>query len=221
MNQQIQNETKFMLFEQLTAVLPTLREPSDIKSTKKLSVSADSRNITIDLNNSNWVAIFDESGFPIVVDDSGFDQIHVLLHKGNYTAYSDGEIKETKQEEPNAFVDPFIGRELLVETDAPDVHVIDGIGEIPADGKSHCTISLTLIDQEEREVDDDLDVFLRTTGGTLKSSATDEKAIRQLKLNKGKGTFVMVADETPRVITVSILAEGLGTRNLELEFVPV
>lgn len=196
--------------------------PLEMKSDKTFAINKDLAVTTIKVSKASWVAIFNDRAEPVAMDQSGSNTVDFTLTSGEYRACSDGRIETIKTDgKPQVLPDPFVSGALFVETDAPDVHLIDGIGEIPADGKSHCTITVTKLDADGNLTKDSDVVHIRTTGGTLKATASDRsKVIRQIKLSAGKGKFVLISDEQPRVVTVTLLCEGLPSQNISVEFTP-
>lgn len=148
---------------------------------------------------------------------------------GNYTVRTDGKIEsitsEAIQPVPSLWErfkqeSPAI---LRLTSDAPDRHVVDGIGEIPANGTSFCTITVAkvalegtpLIGKEHQD-----EVFLRTTGGVLMDEK-GKKHIRSLKLKSGQASFRLVSESSPKVVTVSAFGRVpfLSKAEIQIEFV--
>ncbi|PSR18696.1 hypothetical protein C8255_06125 [filamentous cyanobacterium CCP3] len=106
---------------------------------------------------------------------------------------------------------------------APDQHIIDGIGEIPADGTSFCTITITkhsldgtpLTTEEHQD-----ELFLRTTGGLI-MDATGETHIRSLHLQNGQATFRLISEASPKLVTVSVFGQNpnLTKAEIQIEFI--
>jgi hypothetical protein len=100
---------------------------------------------------------------------------------------------------------------------------VDGVGEIPADGTSFCTITIEknflnenpLSDQELQD-----ELFLRTTGGTLMDNTGTER-IRSVQLQTGKAAFRLVSESTPKVVTVSAFGREplLSKAEIQIEFI--
>jgi hypothetical protein len=89
--------------------------------------------------------------------------------------------------------------------------VIDGVGEIAADGNSFCTLTIELAGGVG-------EVFLRATGGTP-MDARGKARIRSVKLRRGKATFRLVSEATPRPVTVYAFGEREQGAELPIEFV--
>ena len=69
-----------------------------------------------------------------------------------------------------------------------------------------------------REHKDEL--FLRATGGIL-MDAKGQKRIRSLKLRSGRATFRLVSEESPKVVTVSVLGQEpfVSKTEIQIEFI--
>jgi hypothetical protein len=112
---------------------------------------------------------------------------------------------------------------LLLSSDAPDVHPVDGISEIKADGESFTAIKVVKIDEQGRPLrrnDDKDQLYLRTDHGAL-FSADGKEEINSIKLKKGEATFRLVSEKARRVATVQVFNadEGLLDRTIRIEFI--
>ena len=112
---------------------------------------------------------------------------------------------------------------LAIKTDAPDVHPVDGIPEIAADGKATALISLQKIDEERKPVTDpehNDELFLRTTHGTLLNGSGDGE-IARLELEAGKASFRLRSETAKRVATVTIFNANheLHNARVQIEFI--
>jgi hypothetical protein len=112
---------------------------------------------------------------------------------------------------------------LRLTSAAPDQHIVDGIGEIPADGKSSCTMTVEAVGADDAPVSGELaagDIFLRTTGGVLMDVA-GENRIRSVTLQSGRAAFSLVSEASPKVITVLAFAQtpALMKGEIQIEFV--
>jgi hypothetical protein len=126
-----------------------------------------------------------------------------------------GKFKVVVEEPRHAF--------LALSSDAPDVHPVDGIPEIKADGESFTTITIRKVDQENKPMEgkDDTDLlYLRTDYGTL-FTADGKKEISSIKLSKGQGSFRLVSEKARRVATVQVFNAdaGLLDRTIRIEFI--
>jgi len=112
---------------------------------------------------------------------------------------------------------------LALTSDAPDVHPVDGIPEITADGESFTTITAAKTDEQgkpQQSKDDNDQLYLRTDYGTL-FSADGKKEINSIKLAKGQATFRLVSEKARRVATVQVFNAdaGLLDRTIRIEFI--
>ncbi len=112
---------------------------------------------------------------------------------------------------------------LALTSDAPDVHPVDGIPEITADGESFTTITAAKIDEQGKPLqskDDNDQLYLRTDYGTL-FSADGKKEINSIKLTKGQAAFRLVSEKARRVATVQVFNAdaGLLDRTIRIEFI--
>lgn len=112
---------------------------------------------------------------------------------------------------------------LALTSDAPDVHPVDGIAEIKADGASFTTISVQKIDAQGRAQDGKQDgdlLYLRTDYGTL-LGADGREAITSVRLKKGRAAFRLVSETARRVATVQVFNgdRALHDRTMRIEFV--
>ena len=119
-------------------------------------------------------------------------------------------------EEPEAY-----GLSLI--SDAPDVHPVDGIPEIKADGKSFTTITVQKISQEGKPLRRDADndqLYLRTDHGIL-HSADGKEEINSVKLKRGKASFHLTSEKNKRVATVQVISADpdLADTNIRIEFI--
>ena len=109
---------------------------------------------------------------------------------------------------------------LDVTVEAPGRNPVDGMPEVPADGKAFCTINLsklTVAGQALNRAKDTDEIYLRTTGGQLVNARG--KLQHKLQLNKGKASFRLVSETTPRFVTVSILSPTLQKVDVHIDFV--
>ena len=95
---------------------------------------------------------------------------------------------------------------LSLSCDAQDVHPVDGIPEIPADGISFTTIKAQKIDERgapQHGRDDNDQLYLRADYGAL-FSADGKEEINSLKLKKGEAAFRLVSEKNRRVASVQV-----------------
>jgi hypothetical protein len=112
---------------------------------------------------------------------------------------------------------------ITLSSDAPDVHPVDGIPEIPADGESFTTISVQKVDELGQLLhgqNDSDKLYLRTDHGTL-FSADGKEEISFLKLKKGQATFRLVSEKARRVATVQVFNadDGVLDSTIRIEFI--
>lgn len=110
---------------------------------------------------------------------------------------------------------------LRVTVEAPGRNPVDGLPEVPADGASACTLTLTKVAPDGRPLDraaDNDEVYLRATGGRL----TDAKGkpLRRVRLSKCTARVQLMADEAPRLVTVTLLSPALPQVAVKVDFVP-
>src|SRR5262245_30300055 len=112
---------------------------------------------------------------------------------------------------------------LQVSCDAPDVHPVDGVPEIAADGESFATITVQKVDHQgepqHANKDNDL-LYLRTNYGTLFSDDGHEE-INSIKLKRGHAVFRLVSETARRVATVEVFNAdpNLTDRSIRIEFI--
>jgi hypothetical protein len=113
---------------------------------------------------------------------------------------------------------PFLRPPLQLSSDAAKRNEIDGIACIPADGKSFTTI--TVRQTAAAAGGPTQTVYLRATGGAIMDAA-GSRVIRSLDLQGGAGTFRLVSQSQPGLVTVWVL-EGPPPRrvSIEVEFTP-
>jgi hypothetical protein len=183
--------------------------------------------VAVAARDHTWVALV-QDGVELAREQSGAPETGFLASPGTYAIRSDGTIDRAEAVTSDLPADPLalvVGDDLLLlrlTADAPDQHVLDGIGELPADGESSCTITVEKIDasgnplRRRRDADE---IFLRTTGGTV-VDAKGSTRIRSVKLRSGRATFRLVSEASPRLVTVSALGKGsLAPAEIQLEFV--
>ena len=145
------------------------------------------------------------------------------LAPGAYTVRTDGVLEDVASE---AVEQPPSLPELLAKagflrlsTDAPDRHVVDGIGEIAADGAAFTTITVEKVDADGKRLtteQHDEELFLRTTGGMLANEA-GAGPIRSVQFRKGTAAFRLVSEKSPKVVTVSVLSRNPAVRGAEIQ----
>ena|SRR2546425_5014401 len=112
---------------------------------------------------------------------------------------------------------------LRIRTDASDLHPVDGIPEIKADGTSFATITVQKVNESGEPMlgeDDNDPLYLRTDYGSLWSTDGREE-ITTVRLERGQASFRLVAERARRVATVQVFNADLKVRdnNIRIEFV--
>lgn len=112
---------------------------------------------------------------------------------------------------------------LRLSCDAPDVHPVDGIPTIRADGASSTTITVQKMDEQgkPRQANADNDqLYLRTDYGTL-FDADGVHEINSIKLRRGRTTFRLLSEKARRVATVQVFNADANLMNgsIRIEFI--
>jgi hypothetical protein len=189
-----------------------------------VEVAAGRNVIVAQARDHSWVAVL-RDGEEITAERSGRPEVVFVVGPGSYEVRSDGTIEEVSTralELPQAAaLETGEATHLTLSADAPDRHAVDGVGEIPADGQSYCTITVERVGPGgERATTDDgaAEVFLRTTGGVIMDSR-GRRHIRSVRLRRGRATFRLVSEEHPRFIVVHAFERQGPAVELPLEFV--
>lgn len=112
---------------------------------------------------------------------------------------------------------------LHVTTDAPDVHPVDGIAEIQADGVSSALIDVRKIDERgqpmQRPEDSDT-IYLRTDHGVLRDRDGGQD-ISEIALAQGAAQFRLFSERAKRVATVRMFNADPKLRDgtVRIEFI--
>jgi hypothetical protein len=183
--------------------------------------------IVVRARNHDWIALT-QDGNELVRDHGGSAETTFAVPPGTYSVLSDGRIERVDVIATKALESPVAALSgdppllLRLSSNAGDQHAIDGVGEILADGESSCTITIEKIDatgdpmRRRRDTDE---VFLRSTGGTIKHTKKDER-VRSIKLQAGRASFRLVSEPTPRLVTISAFgASSPSPSELQIEFV--
>ena len=195
---------------------------------RTIAIPAEHNFLDIVLQGNTWVSMLVDDQ-ELMSDRSSNPDISFRLSPGTYTIRTDGTIQQLTSRsvptERSSLEQLFQTQpsQLRLTSDAPDQHIVDGVGEIPADGTSFCTITIEKIslnvtpftDQESQD-----ELFLRTTGGTLMDTTGAER-IRSIQLQGGKAAFRLVSEPTPKVVTVSVFGREplLSKAEIQIEFV--
>jgi hypothetical protein len=192
---------------------------------RELEVPRGKDAIVVRARRHTWVDVLGPHG-ERTRDASGAPQATFGATPGHHVVQTDGELVRVAAQRLRApgglaLDDPDAAGVLRVSADAPDQHAVDGVGELPADGTSSCTIAIEKLDLAGapllRKRDDD-EVFVRTTGGTLQDGRG--RRVRSLRLRNGQAEVRLVSEPVPRLVTVEVLAAPpLAGASVRVEFV--
>ena len=184
--------------------------------------------LVVRLQGQSWVSVSTDTQ-QLVHTQSPDPVIAFTLAPGTYVVRTDGKIEglttESFRQDPSLFEQLRQGTPafLTLTADAPDRHVVDGIGEVVADGTSYCTVVVQKMERNGVAVsgsEHQDELFVRTTGGSI----LDEKGtqrIRSLSLQSGRAAFRLVSEPSPKIVTVSVLSRSplLANTEIQIEFV--
>jgi hypothetical protein len=203
-----------------------IEQPGALQQT--VTVPQDHNSLVVRLQGHTWVSVSTDT-HQLVRNQSPDPVIAFTLAPGTYIVQTDGNIEgvttQSFRQEPSLFEQLRQGAPafLALTSDAPDRHVVDGIGEIAADGTSYCTITLQKMDMNGAAItvsaqEDEL--FLRTTGGVIMDD-TGGQRIRSLTLRSGRAAFRLVSEPSPKIVTVSVFSRDplLSKVEMQIEFV--
>lgn len=189
-----------------------------------IMVPDDHNNLVVRLRDHTWVSLY-KGEQEVASNRTSAPVFSFSVTPGGYVVRSDGSIQNVTTDYVQPPISPL---ELLLQrqaallrltSDAPDRHVVDGIGEIPADGTSYCKITIekvavdgTLLTGKEHEGE----LFLRTTGGALMEEAGQSR-IRSLKLESGRATFRLVSEPSPKIVTVFVFGRNSFSARAEIQ----
>jgi hypothetical protein len=197
-------------------------------SQQTVTVPPHHNSVVVRLQGHTWVSVSTDT-HRLVRNQSPDPMIAFTLAPGTYFVQTDGTIEgvttesfrqapsllEQLRQETPAF--------LALTSDAPDRHVVDGIGEVIADGTSYCTITIQKMDLNGvalsgSEHKDEL--FLRTTGGVIMDDKGGQR-IRSLKLRSGRAAFRLVSESSPKIVTISVFSRDplLSKAEIQVEFI--
>jgi hypothetical protein len=106
--------------------------------------------LSISLRDHSWVSISDGDE-EIAGNYTPVPIFRLSVSPGTYTVRSDGVIEQVSSEFMQPMFSPFeqlpqgLPAQLYLTSDAPDQHIVDGVGEILADGTSFCTITVEAV----------------------------------------------------------------------------
>lgn len=192
------------------------------------NVPQEHNSLVVRLQGHTWVSVSTDT-HQLVHTLSADPIIAFTLAPGTYMVRTDGKIEsmatESFRQAPSLFEQ--LGRAtpalLSLTSDAPDRHVVDNIGEVPADGTSYCTITAQMVDMKGAaitEVEHQDELFLRTTGGLIMDQKGEQR-IRSLALRSGRAAFRLVSESSPKVVTVSVFSRDplVSKAELQIEFI--
>jgi hypothetical protein len=180
------------------------------------------------LRDNTWVSI-SISDRDLASNHTPVPNFSFPVSPGTYVVRTDGVIESAGSEfmesvsramERRSVQEP---ARLRLTSDAPDQHIVDGIGEIPANGTSSCTITVEAVGADDAPLTgqpQQAEIFLRTTGGVLMDAA-GENRIRSVTLRSGRAAFRLVSEASPKVITISAFGQSLALSKgeIQIEFV--
>ena len=197
-------------------------------SQQTVTVPQNHNSLVVRLQGHTWASVSSDTQ-RLVRNQSPDPVIAFTLAPGTYMVRTDGKIEsvttESFRQEPSLFeqLRPGTPAFLALTSDAPDRHVVDGIGEVTADGTSYCTIAVQKMDLNgvavsESEHKDEL--FLRTTGGVIMDDKGEQR-IRSLTLQSGRAAFRLISELSPKIVTVSVFSRDplLSKAEIQIEFV--
>ena len=184
--------------------------------------------LVMSLRDHSWVSI-SIGDQEIASNHTPAPSFSLSVSPGTYMVRSDGVIEHVSSEFMQPIFSPLeqlqqgLPAQLRLTSDAPDQHIVDGVGEIPANGTSFCTITIEAVALDGTPLPGQAqqgEVFLRTTGGVLLDAA-GENRIRSVTLKSGRAAFRLVSEASPKVVTVSAFGQGpaLLKAEIHIEFV--
>jgi hypothetical protein len=197
-------------------------------SRQTVTIPQDHNSLVVRLQGHTWVSV--SAGSRELVRNQTPDPVVAFtLVPDTYAVQTDGRIEQVSTEsflrEPS-FVEQLqrgAPAAVAVTSDAPDRHVVDGIGEIAADGTSYSTITIQKMDPTGVALSGSAhedEIFLRTTGGIIMDDH-GVRRIRSVKLRSGRAAFRLVSESSPRIVTVSVFGRDplMSRAELQMEFV--
>ena len=186
---------------------------------RPVTVAEGNNLVSVAASGNTWIALA-QSGFERVRESNGAPETSFVVEPGEYTVRTDGSIGTVTSGQfalpPSPFDQP--SAQLVLTSDAPDQHPVDAVGEVAADGKSYCTITIDKVAGPDRSVRGADEIFLRTTGGSIVDA--NGQRIRSVTLADGAAAVRLVSEATPRLVTVSAFsADQRLTADLPIEFV--
>lgn len=187
------------------------------------NVPLEHNRLKVSLRENTWLKIF-KNGNMIFASKSSSPNFKVSVYPGQLSIQTDGRIVDVSSEDIGANSNLLkrlqdTSESIFLSSDAPDQHVIDGIGEVSADGTSFCTITLAKVSFDGTPLIDSThndELFIRTTGGLIMDS-TGENRIRSLRLQSGQAQFRLISEPNPKVVTVSVFGRQPQTSKAEIQ----
>jgi hypothetical protein len=137
-------------------------------------------------------------------DPSEYDAFEIR-DRGRFSALTDSIARGRAAVRPSRSGEPELVEEqpeasmLRITTSAQDLHPVDGVPLIPADGQSFVTITLTKLDEQarprtRRTRDNDV-IWLRTDNGTLREDRSQNpREMRSVTLAAGRASFRLYSE---------------------------
>lgn len=191
------------------------------------TIPGGSNAVVVEVSNHSFVSIL-RNERPVVTDRGGAADPRFVLSPGDYVVRTDGTLGQVTATQIELAVPSL--RDLLkaaamtgtlqISAAAPRVHPVDGVAQLPADGKTAATITVRCVDAEGKVVTRASDVlYLRSTGGILRDDTG--AATSRIQLEAGLASFQLVADPAPRFLTITVFGASPALRaELPFEFVP-
>ncbi|HET6334566.1 MAG TPA: hypothetical protein VFG30_15190 [Polyangiales bacterium] len=182
---------------------------------KPLVMPLDANTLILRMRGQSFVSVV-QHGRELTRAHGTDERMCLHLLPGDYELETDGEtlgIETIQRASVTLTADVAVMPGMLqISSDAPDQHVVDGVGEIKADGASYCTITVRKQSFDGRpaagKTDTD-EIFIRATGGTVSSTDANTKTrIRSMRLKKGEAKFRLVSDKQPRLVQVTVFGRA-------------
>ncbi len=197
------------------------------QSETSYDVPLEHNRLKVSLRENTWLKIF-KDGNMIFASKSSSPNFKISVYPGQLSIQTDGRIVNVSSEDIGANSNLLkrlqdTSESIVLSSDAPDQHVVDGIGEVSADGTSFCTITLEKVSFDGTSLTDDThndELFIRTTGGLI-MDATGENRIRSLRLQSGQAQFRLVSESSPKVVTVTAFGRSpqRAKAEIQIEFI--
>ena len=193
-------------------------------SERSVDVAQADNAVVVTARGHTWLEVVDESG-RLVRDEAGGRETVFAVESGSCTVRSDGRIervatRSVRLPEPERAPSGEPALLRLTAAEGTELHPVDGVPVIPADGDSYCALVIEKLSVEgtplTRRRDTD-EVFLRATGGTLQD--VRGRRVRSTRLSGGEARLRLVSEAQPKVVTVEAFAHPpLARASLRVEF---